>query len=81
MTTVQDLLDTARAFCNLADRETNRDTGRLEKAAQYAAIAQAHAVTAQAMMLAEMTETGQKVDFSRGDKGVLVTSRRLQVDA
>jgi hypothetical protein len=81
MTTVQDLLDTARAFCNLAERETNRGAGRLEMAAQYAAIAQAHAATAQAMMLAEMTETGQKVDFSRGDKGVLVTSRRLQVDA
>ena len=51
MDKVQELLDTARAFCNLAERETNRDAGRLEKAAQYAAIAQAHAATAQAMVL------------------------------
>lgn len=58
--TTQDLLDTARAFCNLADRETNRDTGRLEKAAQYAAIAQAHAVTAQAMMMAAENQRKQE---------------------
>jgi len=55
MTTVQDLLETARAFCQLAERETNRDAGKLEKAAQYAAIAQAHAATAQALLLADLT--------------------------
>lgn len=48
--TPQDLLETARAFCNLAERETNRDAGKLERAAQYATIAQAHAATAQAMI-------------------------------
>lgn len=48
--TVIDLLETARAFCSLAERETNRDSGKLERAAQYAAIAQAHAITAQAML-------------------------------
>lgn len=53
MTTTQDLLEIARAFCQLAERETNRDRGSLEKAAQYAAIAQAHAATAQALILAE----------------------------
>ena len=53
--TIEDLLGTARAFCQLAERETNRDAGKLEKAAQYAAIAQAHAATAQAMMLQNAT--------------------------
>ena len=53
--TTQELLETARAFCQLAERETNRDRGSLERAAQYAALAQAHATTAQAMMLYQVT--------------------------
>lgn len=53
-TNIQDLLDNAKAFCLLAERETNRDAGKLERAAQYAAIALAHATTAEAMMEHEM---------------------------
>lgn len=52
-TTLEDLLNTARIYCAFADRETGRDRGSLEKAAQYAAVAQAHAATAQAMILAQ----------------------------
>ena len=60
MTTAQDLLDTARAFCHLAERETNRDAGKMERAAQYAVIAQAHAATAQAMILLNEDERRQE---------------------
>ena len=49
--TVGELINTAGAFCELAERETGRDRGSLEKAAQYATIAHAHAATAQAIMM------------------------------
>ena len=51
--TIEELLESARGYCHLADREMERDRGSLDKAAQYAAIAQACAYTAQAMMGAE----------------------------
>jgi len=46
----KDLIETAAAFCRLAENETNRDRGSLERAAHYATIAQAHSATAQAMI-------------------------------
>lgn len=69
---IQDLLDTAQAFCSLAENETNRDAGKLERAAQYAAIAQAHAATAQAMMT---TQNTQRIDEL--DRWLNATSRTL----
>ena len=50
---VEDLLAAARSFCRMSENETNRPSGTLERAAHYAAIAQAHATTAQAMILAQ----------------------------
>jgi hypothetical protein len=69
--TIDELLETARAFCQLAERETNRDAGKLERAAQYAAIAQAFATTAQTMILAGATARigGDKVRVFRVDTG------------
>ena len=57
--TIDELLESARGYCHLADREMERDRGSLDKAAQYAAIAQACAQTAQATMWAQMTVTGE----------------------
>lgn len=66
MPTPQDLIETARAFCQLAERETNRDAGRLERAAQYAAIAVAHAATAQAMIDIVRYEN-ERIDVERSE--------------
>ena len=51
--TIDELLGSARGYCNLAEREMGRDRGTLAQATQYAAIAQAFAQTAQAMMAQE----------------------------
>jgi hypothetical protein len=48
---IEDLISAARSFCRLSENETNRPSGSLERAAHYATIAQAHATTAQAMIL------------------------------
>lgn len=51
--TIDELLESARGYCHLAEREIGRDRGTLEQATRYATIAQAFATTAQAMMGAE----------------------------
>ena len=56
--TIDELLESARGYCNLAEREMGRDRGTLAQATQYAAIAQAFATTAQAMILRSMTFDG-----------------------
>ena len=48
---IEDMISVARSFCRMSENETNRPSGTLERAAHYAAIAQAHATTAQAMIL------------------------------
>jgi hypothetical protein len=68
MTTVQDLLDTATKYCFLSlDEVSGVGPWQPKLAAQYAAIAQAHAATAQAMILAQMTSEGTDINgtFSR----------------
>jgi DNA-binding GntR family transcriptional regulator len=55
---IEDLLAAARSFCRLSENETKRPSGTLERAAYYAAIAQAHANTARAMMLDDLRKSG-----------------------
>jgi len=76
--TIEELLESARGYCHLADREMERDRGSLDKAAQYAAIAQACAQTAQATMLAQMLAQ-MKVTGESAIAGEMV--RWLRVDA
>jgi len=55
--TIDELLENARGYCVLVDREMGRDRGTLAQAAQYAALAQAFATTARAMMLDELRKS------------------------
>ena len=56
--TIDELLESARGYCHLADREMGRDRGTLAQATQYAVLAQAFATTARAMMLDELRKSG-----------------------
>lgn len=58
---IQNMLDTASAFCALAQYETDREAGvRIERCALYTQIATAHALTALALIALKNTELAQK---------------------
>ena len=56
--TIDELLAFAVGMMKRSEIEIGRDRGSLEKAAQYAAVAQAAAATARAMMLDELRKSG-----------------------
>ena len=66
--TAQDLIETAKTFCWRAALEGDPNEGGDRKlAAQYAAIAQAHAATAQAMIDLDRYED-ERIDAEREER-------------
>jgi hypothetical protein len=65
--TIDELLEIAVGMVKYADIEIGRDRGSLERAAQYAVVAQAAATTVQATIMAQLARTAGLDTAIRGE--------------